>query len=166
MGADITITEAGLEAGEPIGDIHVRYAALKAVEVGGDKVVRMIDEFPVMMVAALTAEGRTVVREAEELRVKETDRLAVMTQELLKLGAEITETEDGFIINGPQKLVGATVDGHDDHRIAMSMTVAGLLADEGTIVTDAKCAGDSFPGFQETLSQLGGMLVEEAAALG
>lgn len=166
MGADITVTNVGSEAGEPVGDIHIKYSQLKGVEVGGDMVVRMIDEFPVMMVAALQAEGRTVVRDAKELRVKETDRLAVMTQELTKLGAVIEETEDGFIIDGPQILTGNTVDGHDDHRIAMSMTVAGLVADEGTIVTDAKCAGDSFPGFSKTLVNLGGMLVDEPEVMG
>ncbi len=163
MGADITVSDKGLEAGEPAGTLQIRHSALKAVEIGGDTVVRMIDEFPVFMVAALCAEGRTVVRNAEELRVKETDRIKVMAGELKKLGAEITETEDGFIIDGPQKLMGAIVDGHDDHRVAMSMTIAGLIADEQTVVNDSKCAGDSFPGFAETLARLGGQLVEQDA---
>lgn len=161
MGADITVTDKGLEAGEPAGDIRVRYGALKGVEVGGETVVRMIDEFPVLMVVALRAEGRTIVRDAQELRVKETDRLAVMTAELRKMGAEITETEDGFIIDGPQSLEGGRVDGHDDHRIAMSLSIAGLVADEQTIVDDARCAGDSFPGFAETVARLGGQLAEQ-----
>ncbi len=165
MGADITVSEKGLEAGEPAGEIRIRYSTLKGVEVGGETVVRMIDEFPVLMVAALCAEGRTVVRDAQELRVKETDRLAVMTAELRKLGAEITETDDGFVIDGPQQLNGARVDGHDDHRVAMSLTVAGLLADEQTVVDDAKCAGDSFPGFAETLARLGGQLIEENSVI-
>jgi len=163
MGADIAVTDKGLEAGEPAGKLQIRHSALKGVEVGGDTVVRMIDEFPVFMVAALCAEGRTIVRDAQELRVKETDRIKVMTAELKKLGAEITETEDGFIIDGPQKLTGAVVDGHDDHRVAMSMTVAGLVADEQTVVNDSKCAGDSFPGFAETLARLGGELIEQDA---
>ena len=162
MGADITVTATGNEAGEPVGDIHVKHSALKGADVGGETVVRMIDEFPVMMVAALQAEGRTTVRDARELRVKETDRLAVMTAELTKLGAVITETEDGFIIEGPQALTGATVDGHDDHRIAMSMTVAGLVASGQTRVDDAKCAGDSFPGFAQTLQALGANLNSKA----
>jgi 3-phosphoshikimate 1-carboxyvinyltransferase len=160
MGADITVTHGKLEGGEPAGTIRVRHGALKGVEVGGDTVVRMIDEFPTLMITALHAEGRTIVRDAQELRVKETDRLAVMTAELRKLGAEITETEDGFIIDGPQKLQGASVEGHDDHRVAMSLTVAGLAAQGQTIVQDAKCAGDSFPGFADILAQLGGRLVE------
>ena len=162
MGADITILDERLEAGEPAGDLRVRHSELKGVEIGGETVVRMIDEFPALMVAALHAEGRTIVRDAQELRVKETDRLAVMTAELRKLGAEITETEDGFIIEGPQQLTGAQVDGHDDHRVAMSLTIAGLVAAEGTIVDDARCAGDSFPGFAGTLAHLGGQLIEEA----
>jgi 3-phosphoshikimate 1-carboxyvinyltransferase len=155
MGADITITETGLEAGEPVGTIRARHSALKGADVGGAVVVRMIDEFPILMVAALAAEGTTTVREAEELRVKETDRLAVMTAELRKLGADITETKDGFAITGPQALTAGIVDGHDDHRIAMSLAVTGLVAEGQVTVLDARCAGDSFPGFAETLVSLG-----------
>lgn len=155
MGADITVMETGLEAGEPVGTIRARYSQLKGIEIGGETVVRMIDEFPVFMVAALRAEGKTTVREAGELRVKETDRLAVMTEELTKLGALIRETDDGFRIRGPQDLTGAVVDGQDDHRVAMSLAVAGLIASGETVVTDAKCANDSFPGFAETLAKLG-----------
>jgi 3-phosphoshikimate 1-carboxyvinyltransferase len=139
---------------------------LKGVEIGGDMVVRTIDEFPILMIAALCAEGKTTVRDAQELRVKETDRLAVMTEELSKLGAVIRETTDGFQIVGPQEMTGAIVDGHDDHRIAMSLTIAGLLAAGETIVTDAKCAGDSFPGFAQTLAKLGASLMETGAAHG
>lgn len=154
MGADITVTAEGLEAGEPVGTLRVRHSPLKGVEVDGETVVRMIDEFPVFMVAALCAEGETVVRGAEELRVKETDRIAVMAAELAKMGAKINETPDGFRLVGPQKLTGAVVDAHDDHRVAMSMAVAGMLAAGQTVVADAKCAGDSFPGFAETLLHL------------
>ncbi len=159
MGADITVTETGAEAGEPVGDIHIKTSQLNGIEIGGDVVVRMIDEFPVLMVAALCADGDTVVRDAKELRVKETDRIAVMAQELRKLGADIEEREDGFRIFGKQTLSGATVDGHDDHRIAMSMTVAGLISQNETVVTDAACAGDSFPGFAELLIETGASLV-------
>lgn len=164
MGADLTVTETGTEAGEPVGNIQVRYSGLSGTEIGGEVVVRMIDEFPVLMVAALYANGETLVRDAQELRVKETDRIAVMAAELRKLGAMIEEREDGFRIVGPQKLVGATVDGHDDHRVAMSLTIAGLLADEMTVVTDARCAGDSFPGFAETLQALGGRMLGQPAS--
>ena len=159
MGADISISNLDEQAGEPIGDIHVRTSQLKGIEIGGETVVRMIDEFPILMVAALRAEGETLVRDAGELRVKETDRIAVMAGELRKLGAEIEEREDGFRIIGPQNLTGAQVDGHDDHRIAMSLTVAGLIAAEGALVTDAACAGDSFPGFAETLINSGAKMI-------
>jgi 3-phosphoshikimate 1-carboxyvinyltransferase len=155
MDADIVVTETGLEAGEPVGEIRVRHSELKGSQVGGKVVVEMIDEFPILMVAALRATGQTVVRDAQELRVKETDRITVMAGELAKMGARITETPDGFIIEGPQKLKGAVVDGHDDHRVSMSLSVAGLVAEGDTTVLDAKCAGDSFPGFAETLARLG-----------
>jgi 3-phosphoshikimate 1-carboxyvinyltransferase len=155
MGANIQVIPTGTEAGEPVGDIHIRYTPLHGINIGGDLVVRMIDEFPALMVAALCAEGQTVVREAEELRVKETDRIAVMAGELRKFGATITETPDGFQIEGKQTLTGATVHAHDDHRIAMSMTLAGLIAQGETTVEDAQCASDSFPGFRETMIHLG-----------
>ena len=161
MGADFVISNRSTQAGEPVGDIQVKSSALSGVEIGGETVVRMIDEFPILMVAATQAEGETVVRDARELRVKETDRIAVMAAELRKLGAVIEEREDGFRIVGPQSLTGGRVDGHDDHRIAMSLTIAGLLAAEGAIVTDAACAGDSFPGFAETLMNCGAMLLPE-----
>ncbi len=159
MGADITVTETGIEAGEPAGTIRARHSALKGVQIGGSVVVEMIDEFPILMVASLCAHGETVVRDAQELRVKETDRIAVTAAELSKLGAQITETPDGFIIRGAQRLNGAVVDGHDDHRVAMSLTVAGLVAKGQTTVMDAQCAGDSFPGFVETLVGLGAEVV-------
>ncbi|MDZ4766495.1 MAG: 3-phosphoshikimate 1-carboxyvinyltransferase [Chloroflexota bacterium] len=159
MGADIKVKETGLAAGEPVGTIHVKHSALKGVRVGGEVVVRMIDEFPIFMVAALFADGETIVRDAGELRVKETDRIAVMVKELSKLGASITETEDGFYLLGGQKLMGATADGHDDHRISMSMVVAGLGAKGATTVLDAKCAGDSFPGYAATMQSLGADIV-------
>ncbi len=164
MGADIIIEETGTAAGDPVGSIHVRHSALTGVEVGGEVVVRMIDEFPVFMIAALLAEGTTTVRDAQELRVKETDRIAVMAGELRKMGAEITELPDGFSITGRQALTGAVVDGHDDHRIAMSLSVAGLAARGVTHVHDARCAADSFPGFADTMTTIGGQVRVEALA--
>ncbi len=158
MGADISVSNRASQAGEPIGDIRVIAGPLTAVEIGGETVVRMIDEFPILMVAALRARGETIVRDARELRVKETDRIAVMAKELRKLGAEIEEREDGFCIVGPQKLSGAPVEAHDDHRIAMSLTVAGLIAEGETWLAGAACAGDSFPGFAETLISSGANL--------
>lgn len=163
MDADITVTQTGLEAGEPIGDIRVRSSELRGAVVDGDLVVRMIDEFPVLMVAALCASGETLVLGAQELRVKETDRIAVMAGELRKLGAKIEERDDGFRIRGRQSLAGAIVDGHDDHRVAMSIAVAGLVANGVTTVTDARCASDSFPGFAETFAKLGAEFLPEPA---
>lgn len=159
MGADITVTETGLEAGEPVGTLRVCSSELKGVEIGGETVVRMIDEFPVLMVAALCGSGVTRVRDARELRVKETDRIAVMAAELRKLGAEIDEYEDGFSVAGAQTLNGAPVDGHDDHRVAMSLMVAGLIAGGQTLVTDASCAADSYPDFADALRRLGADLL-------
>lgn len=159
MGADITVAETGLEAGDPVGTITVKHSQLKGVRIGGDVVVRMIDEFPIFMVAALAAEGETYVRDAGELRVKETDRLKVMTKELTKMGAQINETPDGFYVFGPQQLDGAEVYGHDDHRISMSMVVAGLSAIGDSKVIDARCADDSFPGYAKTLQKLGASVV-------
>ena len=161
MGADFAISNQSTQAGEPVGDIQVQSSALSGIEIGGETVVRMIDEFPILMAAATQAEGETIVRDARELRVKETDRIAVMAAELRKLGAVIEEREDGFRMVGPQKLSGGQVDGHDDHRIAMSLTIAGLIAAEGAIVTDAACAADSFPGFAETLIGCGALLLPE-----
>jgi len=155
MGARIAVNETGAASGDPVGTLTVEAAPLSACEVSGDTIVRMIDEFPIFMIAALCAEGETVVRDARELRVKETDRIAVMAAELRKLGAAITEREDGFTIRGPQALRGAAVDGHDDHRIAMSLAVAGLVAAGTTVIGDAACAADSFPGFAATLARLG-----------
>jgi 3-phosphoshikimate 1-carboxyvinyltransferase len=164
MGAAISLTHTGDEAGEPVGDLRVRHSSLRGVEIGGDQVVRMIDEFPALMIAALCAEGQTTVRDAQELRVKETDRIAVMAAELRKFGALIEETPDGFRINGPQRLTGAIVDAHDDHRVAMSLTVAGLIADGDSVVLDSACAGDSFPGFAEIITGLGGGLLQQVSA--
>ncbi len=164
MGADLTITETGTEAGEPVGTIRARFGTLRATVVSGAVVVRMIDEFPAFMVAALQAEGETVVRDAAELRVKETDRLAVMTAELRKLGAQITEMADGFRSVGPQRLNGGTVQGHDDHRVAMALSVAALSAAGPVQVQDTRCTADSYPGFADTLLELGASVQTQPCA--
>lgn len=162
MGADIRLTNERDVAGEPVADLVACRAALRGTLIEGDRVVRTIDEFPALMIAALQAEGVTEVRGAAELRVKETDRIAVMAAELRKLGAAIDERPDGFVIAGPQRLTGAVVDGHDDHRVAMALALAGLLADGPTTITDARCIEDSFPGFVETLHALGARIEEVA----
>ncbi|MBN1680783.1 MAG: 3-phosphoshikimate 1-carboxyvinyltransferase [Anaerolineae bacterium] len=155
MGADIQVTNLSYEAGEPVADLTVYPAGLQGARIGGDLIVRAIDEFPVLMVAATQAAGETRVSGAQELRVKETDRIAVMTAELRKLGAAIDEQPDGFVIVGPQRLAGAVVDGHGDHRVAMSLVLAGLCAEGETTVKNAACIDDSFPGFVEMLQTLG-----------
>lgn len=155
MGAEIDVTNPRDESGEPVADLVTRRAALRGTVIEGEWVVRAIDEFPALMIAALKAEGVTEVRGAEELRVKETDRIAVMAAKLRELGAVIEERPDGFRIAGPQRLRGAVVDGHDDHRVAMALILAGLVAEGPTTVTDAACVEDSFPGFVETLRALG-----------
>ncbi len=155
MGAAITVTPEGESGGDPVGRLTAGSAGLRGITIGGELVVRMIDEFPALMIAALHAEGTTLVRDARELRVKETDRIAVMAAELRKLGAVIEEREDGFAISGPQRLTGADVEAHDDHRIAMSLAVAGMLAAGTTRIHGAACVADSFPGFAATLRELG-----------
>lgn len=155
MGLDVEQQNPRDEGGEPVADLVFGGQALQGTSIAGEVVVRMIDEFPALMVAATQSQGRTEVADAKELRVKETDRIAVMAAELRKMGAVIDEREDGFVVNGPQLLHGAVVDGHDDHRVAMSLVIAGLLANGETIVEDAKCINDSFPGFVEVLQTLG-----------
>ena len=161
MGASITFTNAREEGGEPVADLVVTTSALRGTTFGGEQIVTMIDELPILAVAATQAEGRTVVRDAHELRVKETDRIATTVGELRKLGARIEPTPDGFIIDGPTPLIGAPVESHDDHRLAMAMAVAGLVARGQTVVHGAEVTGDSFPGFEVTLQALGADLVVE-----
>jgi 3-phosphoshikimate 1-carboxyvinyltransferase len=142
-------------AGEPMADLTARASALRAVEVGGEVVVRAIDEFPIFAVAATQAAGVTVVRDAAELRVKESDRIGTVCQELRKLGAEVAERPDGMVIRGPTPLKGAVVDSHHDHRLAMALAIAALIADGPTEVLDAGVIHDSFPNFVEMMQALG-----------
>ena len=143
------------ETGEPAGELAVRAAELRAVPVGGDLVVRAIDEFPIFAVLATQAEGDTVVRDAAELRVKESDRIASVACELRKMGAVVDELDDGMIVHGPVRLRGTEVACHRDHRLAMALAVAGLVAEGPTTVHGAEAIGDSFPGFVETMQALG-----------
>jgi len=155
MGGDIITHSQHLQGGEPVADVTARASALGATEVSGDTVVRMIDEFPLLAVAATQAEGTTVVRDAAELRVKETDRIAVIASELRKMGARIEPQPDGFVVTGPTPLQGAVVDSHSDHRIAMALAVAGLAADGETTLRHPSCIRDSFPGFAQTMRRIG-----------
>ncbi len=155
MGGQIEATAEEIEAGEPVADLTVTASGLQAVQVSGEVVVRMIDEFPVFTVAALQARGKTLVRDAAELRTKESDRIQVVLEEFSKLGAKITSHPDGFEIDGPQTLTGTTVHSHRDHRLAMSLAVTGLVAEGETIIEEAQELNESFPGFVETLQGLG-----------
>jgi 3-phosphoshikimate 1-carboxyvinyltransferase len=158
MGADVTLDNEHEQGGEPVADVTVRSSDLVGVEVGGDVVVRALDEFPVLAVAATQARGTTRVRDAAELRVKETDRIAAVVAELRALGARIDPLPDGFIIEGPTPLRGAVVDSHGDHRLAMALVVAGLIAGGETVIENAECISDSFPGFVELMRDLGNAL--------
>jgi 3-phosphoshikimate 1-carboxyvinyltransferase len=155
MGADITVENERVQGSEPVGDITVRTASLSGVDIGGRLIPNLIDEIPVIAVAAACAEGRTEIRDAQELRVKETDRLHAMAENLNALGAEVQEREDGLIIEGSgPNLLSTTVRSFDDHRIAMAMGVAGLVAHGATSINDAECAKVSFPGFWDELSRV------------
>lgn len=143
------------DAGEPILDLHVRSSDLRAVAVGGELVVRAIDEFPIFAVAATQAAGTTELRDAGELRVKESDRIATVATELRKMGADVEERQDGMLIRGPTRLRGALVESHRDHRLAMALAVAGMIAEGTTIVQGAEAVSDSFPGFVEAMQALG-----------
>ena len=141
--------------GEPLADLVVHASPLRATEAHGDLIVRAIDEFPIFAVAATQAEGTTVIREAAELRVKESDRIASVATELRKMGAQVEERPDGMLIHGPTRLHGAVVECHRDHRLAMALAVAGLIADGPTEVRGAEAIGDSFPNFVEAMQALG-----------
>jgi 3-phosphoshikimate 1-carboxyvinyltransferase len=155
MGADIALVNEREQGNEPIADVLVKASALRGVEVGGETVVRMIDEFPALAVAATQAHGTILVRDATELRVKETNRIATVATELRALGARIEPRPDGFIVKGQTPLHGATVDSHGDHRLAMALAVAGLLAEGETVVQNTTCIDDSFPGFIELMQEMG-----------
>ena len=155
MGAGLVHLDRSQQGGEPVADLMVRSSELRGVEVSGKVVVRMIDEFPILAVAATQAEGETLVRDAGELRVKETDRIAVVVAELRALGASVQEREDGFVVHGPTQLRGARVHSHGDHRLAMALVVAGLIAQGETLVDGAEVIADSFPGFVSLMRELG-----------
>lgn len=157
MGADIQVLRCREEAGEPVADLTVRSATLTGVAVSADEIPHMIDEFPILCVAAAMAEGDTIVSGAEELRVKESDRIATMAVELRKMGASMTERQDGMVIHGSggrTRLTAASCESHGDHRVAMSLAVAALVADGVTTITDSGCIETSFPGFESKLLDL------------
>jgi len=163
MGGKLDVLDEQLVAHEPRGNVRVKCqgSRVKAIEIGGELIPRLIDEIPIIAVLATQAEGTTIIRDAKELRVKESDRIATISTELRKMGANIEETDDGMIIKGPTKLKGASlpagkagVKSHGDHRVAMSLAIAGLIADGETEIENTDCIDTSFPGFESILKVL------------
>lgn len=153
MGADIAVTNEHTEGGEPAGDLRVRSARLRGIEIGGDLVPRSIDELPVVALAAALAEGHTIIRDAAELRVKESDRVATVAHELGALGARVEPRDDGFAITGVAALCGGTVHSHGDHRLAMLLGVAGLVTPD-VVLEGASDVAVSYPRFWRDLDRL------------
>lgn len=157
MGAEFSRTNR-LTSPEPEGDISFKYSLLSGISIESDLVVRMIDEFPIFSIAALKASGITSVNNAKELRYKETDRISSLCLELTNIGAMVTEHSDGFSIMGMQPIFGGTVDPHRDHRLAMSLAVAGLVSSSGVSINSAEIINESFPAFVETLTSAGAIM--------
>jgi 3-phosphoshikimate 1-carboxyvinyltransferase len=153
MRADIQIEEIG-GGPEPVANIRIRSSQLRATRIGGAEIPTLIDELPALALAATQAEGATEIRDAAELRVKESDRIAGTATGLARLGADIEELGDGLIIKGPTPLAGAAVDGHGDHRLAMSLGVGSLIATGETVLHGADCVDVSYPGFWEQLARV------------
>jgi 3-phosphoshikimate 1-carboxyvinyltransferase len=156
MGADLTVEHERVEGGERVGDVTVRSSRLRGTVLEGALIPRAIDEVPVLALAAAVADGDTIVRDAAELRVKETDRIATTSTELGRLGARIEPTADGMVIygGGLSPLRGARCDSHGDHRLAMTLAVAGLLAGGETVIDNAHAVDVSYPAFWHDLAQL------------
>jgi 3-phosphoshikimate 1-carboxyvinyltransferase len=154
MGADITLENQREVAGEPVADLRVKHGKLMACEIGGDLIPRLIDEIPILAVAAVFAQGTTIIKDAEELRVKESDRIQVMAAALTKMGAKVTELPDGLEITGSGSLVGAEVDSYTDHRIAMSLAIAAMMAKGATKIDRAEAAAISYPTFFDSLRSI------------
>ncbi len=154
MGVGIDLVNPHVQAGEPVADLRVRSAPLHGIAIGSDRIPQTIDEFPILCVAAACAQGETVISGAGELRVKESDRIATMAMELRRMGAEVEERPDGMRIIGGRPLKGALCRSHGDHRVAMSMTIAGLVASGETRVEDSACVATSFPEFDKKLRGL------------
>ena len=155
MGARFGLNNERVTGGEPAADLTFSFDELHGADVGGATVVRGIDEVPVWAVAATQAAGASTARDAAELRVKEVDRIGILAGELRQMGVNVSERPDGFTVSGPTRLDGATVDSHGDHRLGMALAIAGLVARGETLIHDAGCIADSFPGFVETMQALG-----------
>jgi 3-phosphoshikimate 1-carboxyvinyltransferase len=155
MGADIEESDREVWSGEPVATLTASSSRLRGCDIGAELVPRLIDELPVLCVAAALAEGTTHISGAQELRVKESDRIEAMATELGEMGARVTEQPDGLVIEGVERLRGAEVSGRGDHRVAMALAVAGAAAEGETIVTEAGGIATSFPGFVTTMRRIG-----------
>jgi len=158
MGASIQIAARPSRNGEPVGDLTIRHCPLKGVDISGEQVVRMIDEFPIFAIAAAFASGTSTVRDASELRLKESDRISGLCAELKAIGVSVDETADGFSIHGKGAIQGRPVDPHGDHRLAMSLAVAGLASQQPITVLNSEIMQESFPEFTDVITRLGGAL--------
>lgn len=154
MGGKIELLNERIVSGEPVADIHVSSSSLHGCEISGEIIPTLIDELPVIAVMAAAASGTTTIKDAAELKVKESDRIATVTENLKAMGCDITATDDGMIINGGNALYGTTIKTYKDHRIAMSFAIAGLIADGDTTFDDEKCPVISYPNFFETIKTL------------
>ena len=154
MGADITLLNVN-DDGEPTADLLVRTSTLHGTTIGGSVIPALIDEIPMLAVMAAFADGTTIIKDAAELKVKESDRIAVMVENLSRMGADITATDDGMIIHGGRPLHGAEIDSHLDHRIAMSFAVAGTIVDGPLSILGGDCVNISYPDFYSDLYKLG-----------
>ncbi|WP_396136540.1 3-phosphoshikimate 1-carboxyvinyltransferase, partial [Chamaesiphon sp. VAR_48_metabat_403] len=150
----VTLEHQREVAGEPVADLRVKHSKLTACEISGDLIPTLIDEIPILAVAAVFAQGTTIIRDAAELRVKESDRLQVMAAALTKMGANITELPDGLEITGGGSLVGAELDSCTDHRIAMSLAIASMMATGTTTIDRAEAASISYPTFFDSLRSI------------
>ncbi|WP_224749563.1 3-phosphoshikimate 1-carboxyvinyltransferase [Polycladospora coralii] len=154
MGATVEIEQTGVWCNEPIGNVTVYGDDLKGVEIGGTLIPRLIDEIPILAVIAAQANGRTIIRDASELKVKETNRITTTVMELQKIGVNISETEDGMVIEGGNEIQGGMCSSHGDHRIGMALAIAGLAARDGVRVNGAEAIKVSFPSFESIITQL------------
>ncbi len=154
MGADVEIANKKGGEGEPYGDVTVSYARLNGIEIGGEIIPSLIDELPIIALLATQAHGKTIIKDAAELRVKETDRIEAVTTELKKLGAQIEATPDGMIIHGPTELSGATLCSYGDHRLGMMAAIASLVTTDSVQIEDPSCIAISYPGFFDHLKKL------------
>jgi 3-phosphoshikimate 1-carboxyvinyltransferase len=154
MGAKIEIDNVNDDSSEPYGDLIIQSSDLKGTVIKGDLIPRLIDEIPIIALAATQAEGKTIIQDAQELRVKETDRIQTVVDELKKMGADIEATEDGMIINGKTPLIGAQVQSYGDHRIGMMLSIASCIAKGESLLTNSEAVAVSYPAFFDQLSML------------